>query len=185
MRRGLWPYKGAYCCKVGVFIFGPRPCTISYSQRDYLPLAAVPSMLIKSAILSAVLIFQWWPAPTTADAPAESRPLPQIKLLKPLPQIDAKPLEPLQQIIPPLTEAQRYIFEKESGGRLDAVNAGGCIGLGQDCNGWLVTGRNGSPACPDWRTNYYCQLQYWDWYANTVYGGWANAYAFRASHNYW
>jgi hypothetical protein len=142
-------------------------------------------MHIKTVVLIAVLVFQWFPAPSAADAPIDAVPVPEIKLIKPLPQIEAKPLEKLEPVIPPLTEAQQFIFAKESGGRLDAVNEGGCIGLGQDCNGWLVTGRNGSPACPDWRTNYYCQLLYWDWYANTVYGSWANARAFRASHNYW
>lgn len=118
----------------------------------------------------------------------------QITLLPTLPEptIELKPTLDLVYV-PPATYSdvlgqntyRDYIFNVESGYSLSSTNPIGCIGLGQDCNGWLITGRLDSPACPDWQTNLTCQLAYWDWYANTVYGGWAGSYAFRSTHNYW
>lgn len=78
-----------------------------------------------------------------------------------------------------------YIFTVESGCRTNSVNPGGCFGLGQDCNGWMVNGHPGAPQCPNWQTDWNCQYQYWTWYANAVYGSIYNAYLFRQSHNYW
>jgi len=58
----------------------------------------------------------------------------------------------------------------ESSNRLEAKNNGGCIGLGQDCNGTLVI------ACPDWETNRTCQEIYWESYMSRRYGTWVAAW---------
>jgi hypothetical protein len=75
--------------------------------------------------------------------------------------------------------AMDYIFSVESGGRLDAVNGIGCVGLGQDCNNALPT------ACLNWRIDKECQLRFWNNYAMVRYGSWSNALAFRKAHNWW
>jgi len=66
-----------------------------------------------------------------------------------------------------------FIISHESGWRPGAVNAGGCIGLGQNCPSggrlWLVE------ACPNWGNDPVCQLRRFSVYANR-YGGWAGAY---------
>lgn len=72
-----------------------------------------------------------------------------------------------------------WVFQHESGDRLDAVNSIGCYGLGQDCNNALAN------ACPDWRTNRDCQLSFWQGYMSRRYGTWANAYSFWTSHRWW
>jgi hypothetical protein len=74
-----------------------------------------------------------------------------------------------------------FIFQHESGGRLDAVNSIGCYGLGQDCNNVLES------QCPDWRTNLTCQVDFWDKYAIRRYGSWEAAYNFWEvqGHRWW
>lgn len=77
-----------------------------------------------------------------------------------------------------------YIFTKESGWRTDAVNGGGCIGLGQNCpdrNGerWL------EQACPDWQTNPVCQIRRFQDYAIGKYGSWQEAYETKISTGIW
>lgn len=86
----------------------------------------------------------------------------------------AEPLTPSQDISEESTEAEAkaFIYFKESSNRLNAVNAQGCIGLGQDCNGVL------HKECPDWQTNYQCQDAFWEKYMQKRYGSWAKAKAF-------
>lgn len=67
--------------------------------------------------------------------------------------------------------ARAFIFQKESGNRLNAVNSGGCYGLGQDCNGTLAS------ACPNWRTDRPCQEAFWESYMQRRYGSWEKARA--------
>jgi hypothetical protein len=65
---------------------------------------------------------------------------------------------------------KEFIFSHESSNRLDAVNPGGCYGLGQSCSNAL---RN---ACPNWSSDLNCQLAFWDSYALSRYGSWQGAY---------
>lgn len=73
----------------------------------------------------------------------------------------------------PSTEAsaKAFIYEHESGDTLTSVNASGCVGLGQDCNGQLAV------ACPDWQTDYACQDKYFTSYMLSRYGSWTAAKA--------
>jgi|GEM_PF-2310887 len=66
-------------------------------------------------------------------------------------------------------EAKAYIYRRESGNRLDAINPYGCIGLGQDCNSRLHI------QCPDWQTNRKCQDGFWEDYMKRRYGTWNKA----------
>ncbi len=78
-----------------------------------------------------------------------------------------------------------FIFFKESGGRLNAINSIGCIGLGQSC----AAKKGGIPplqtACPNWQTDMACQLAFWDNYAIRRYGSWDNAVAFWQVKHWW
>jgi uncharacterized protein YabE (DUF348 family) len=67
--------------------------------------------------------------------------------------------------------AADFIISKESGWRLNAQNAGGCLGLGQACPGSKLIA-----ACPAWQTDVVCQVQYFSGYVNGRYGGWSGAY---------
>lgn len=68
-------------------------------------------------------------------------------------------------------QAKAFIYLKESTNRLDAINAGGCKGLGQDCNGVL------EKDCPNWRTDHTCQDSFWERYMAKRYGTWTKAKA--------
>lgn len=68
-----------------------------------------------------------------------------------------------------------FIYMHESGCNLNAVNAGGCRGLGQACPGAKL------PCGAD----YACQNAWFTNYANQAYGGWAGAYAFWLAHSWW
>lgn len=69
-----------------------------------------------------------------------------------------------------------YIYQHESGCRLDAVNGGGCAGIGQACPGSkLPCSLSDAP----------CQLAYFESYALGRYGSWEAAYQFWLSHGWW
>lgn len=68
-----------------------------------------------------------------------------------------------------------FIYMHESGCNLNAVNAGGCRGIGQACPGSKL------PCGAD----YACQNAFFTKYANATYGGWSGAYAFWQSHGWW
>ena len=68
-------------------------------------------------------------------------------------------------------EAKAFIYLKESTNRLEAENQYGCKGLGQDCNGAL------EPECPNWRTDYTCQDNFWEKYMQRRYKTWSAAKA--------
>lgn len=72
-------------------------------------------------------------------------------------------------------EYAHFIYMKESGCNPGAMNAGGCYGLGQDCNG-IVMARCGA--------DYQCQNEYFTSYVNGRYGGWQGAYSFWVQ-NHW
>jgi hypothetical protein len=73
-----------------------------------------------------------------------------------------------------------YIFLHESTNNPCAINAGGCIGLGQSCPG----GSGLATACPNWRQDVACQIAHFTGYANR-YGGWAGSYAFWLANHWW
>lgn len=75
-----------------------------------------------------------------------------------------------------------YIYGMESGGRVSgncspiATNSGGCFGIGQDCNGTL---RNKCGA------DYACQNAFFNNYAISRYGSWAQAFNFHKANGWW
>lgn len=69
-----------------------------------------------------------------------------------------------------------YIYQHESGCRTEAVNGGGCAGIGQACPGSKM---------PCSLTDAPCQLGYFEAYALGRYGSWEAAYAFWQSHGWW
>jgi hypothetical protein len=71
---------------------------------------------------------------------------------------------------------KQFIYQHESGCRTDAVNEIGACGLGQA----LPCSKMGC-SLSDWA----CQDAFFTNYANSVYGGWAQAYTFWISHNWW
>lgn len=76
-------------------------------------------------------------------------------------------------------DAKSCIYDRESSGRLDAVNSSGCIGLGQSCGGGLAN------ACPNWQTDYNCQDAFWDNYAVSRYGSWEASWQFWLNNHWW
>jgi len=69
----------------------------------------------------------------------------------------------------PELEAKAFIYFKESSNNPTAQNAGGCYGLGQDCNG-IVKDKCGA--------SYECQDTFFTDYAFRRYGSWQAAKAF-------
>ncbi len=75
-----------------------------------------------------------------------------------------------------------YIIQHESNWRPGAINAGGCIGLGQRCPS---RGSNAlASACPNWETDAVCQLKHFSGYA-ARYGGWQGAYQAWTVQGWW
>lgn len=68
-----------------------------------------------------------------------------------------------------------YIYMRESGCNVNAVNPGGCRGIGQACPGSKL------PCGAD----YACQNAWFTNYANAVYGGWEGAYNFWIANHWW
>lgn len=69
-----------------------------------------------------------------------------------------------------------YIYTVESGCRTNAINPGGCIGLGQACPGSKL---------PCSLSDWVCQDNWFRNYAVAAYGSIYNAYIFRQGHNWW
>lgn len=76
----------------------------------------------------------------------------------------------------PSNEAKAFIYQHESGNNPTATNSIGCYGIGQDCNG-IVLSKCGA--------NYACQDEYFTGYAMRRYGSWEAAYAFWIANNWW
>lgn len=72
-------------------------------------------------------------------------------------------------------EYARFIYEHESGCNLNAINAGGCRGIGQACPGDKL------PCGAD----YACQNAFFTEYANQRYGGWQGAYNAWLAQGWW
>jgi len=86
-------------------------------------------------------------------------------------------------IDPSQFDAVDFIIRKESTWRPAAVNANGCIGLGQRCPS---RGTNAlAQACPNWQTDPVCQLGHFTAYANGRYGSWNEARAAWESQRWW
>lgn len=79
-------------------------------------------------------------------------------------------------------DSAAQILMRESGGRPDAINSGGCIGLGQACPGGIKAQLLAE--CPDWQNQPVCQVKVFDAYANRRYGSWAQALSFW-NRNHW
>jgi hypothetical protein len=69
-----------------------------------------------------------------------------------------------------------FIYQRESGCRTDAYNAGGCRGLGQACPGSKLP-------CSD--QDFACQHAWFESYALARYGSWEAAYHFWLGHHWW
>jgi uncharacterized protein YabE (DUF348 family) len=85
------------------------------------------------------------------------------------------------EINPSDYEYVNVVMTRESHWGPDDVNSSGCIGLGQSC---------GSPpglevVCPDWQNDAVCQLNFFNNYAQSRYGGWAGAAAHEDDDGYW
>lgn len=73
-----------------------------------------------------------------------------------------------------------YIIGRESGWRPNAMNAGGCAGLGQACPGSKLAN-----VCPEWQIDPVCQLKFFNGYATGRYGSWNEAYNFWIINHWW
>lgn len=71
---------------------------------------------------------------------------------------------------------KQYIYQHESGCNTAATNPSGCFGIGQDCNGVLLS------QCG---TDFACQDAYFTNYAVSRYGGWQQAYNVWVSQGWW
>jgi hypothetical protein len=69
----------------------------------------------------------------------------------------------------------QYIYQHESGCNLNAVNSGGCRGIGQACPGSKL------PCGAD----YACQNEFFTNYAISKYGSWQAAYNFWVNNHWW
>lgn len=111
------------------------------------------------------------------------KPLQAIDKLKPIPTVTLQAISSPAALQTPTmgtNAAMQYIFQHESGNRLDAVNSIGACGLGQSLSCSKL-----SNVCPDWQTDAACQIKYFTSYANARYGGWVNAQIFWSSNRYW
>jgi hypothetical protein len=133
------------------------------------------------------------PLPSPEPAPAYIHPIarlqPAAAISVPVPQeappvAEPAPVAPPEPVAAPVVGVtgcgdsmyKQFIYQHESGCRTDAVNPIGACGLGQA----LPCSKMGC-SLSDWA----CQDAFFDNYANSVYGGWANAYAFWQSHLWW
>lgn len=71
-----------------------------------------------------------------------------------------------------------YIYMHESGCSTTVTNAEGCIGIGQACPASKL-----ESACP--QLDYTCENAYFTAYANSVYGGWYQAYLAWLAQSWW
>lgn len=103
------------------------------------------------------------------------RPLPTP--ITPAPIVETTVITPPTPVIGECGDNQyaQYIYQKESGCNLNAVNAGGCRGIGQACPGSKL------PCGAD----YACQNAFFTAYANSTYGGWEGAYNAWLAQGWW
>jgi LysM repeat protein len=108
--------------------------------------------------------------PTPAPQPAPEAPATVAEVVVPEPAPAPAPApQPVAVSGCGDNDSANYIYRHESGCNTSAMNAGGCYGIGQDCNG-IVSARCGA--------DYACQNEYFTNYVNNRYGGWDGAYAF-------
>ena len=111
--------------------------------------------------------------------PAEALSAGHLVELSPVDYVDEKVSEIAPGTVTDANYYRDFIFQHESGWRLDAVNWIGCYGLGQDCNNVLET------QCPNWRVDLDCQLKFWEDYAIRRYGSWEASYYFWLENGWW
>lgn len=107
----------------------------------------------------------------------------QARMAQTVTQPVSRPVQPPVQVSVPaspdcygVNPLAADIYAHESGCRLDAINGGGCAGIGQACPGSKL---------PCSLTDAPCQLAYFENYALGRYGSWQAAYNFRNANNWW
>jgi hypothetical protein len=99
----------------------------------------------------------------------------------------AAAVQSIKQTIVPVASADagcgddsyaNYIYMHESGCRLGATNAEGCVGIGQACPAAKLTS-----ICP--LLDYACQNSFFTSYAVARYGSWQGAYNFWLANHWW
>lgn len=147
--------------------------------------AVAPNMNI-NILVTAVIVLVPWFQPQSTKFQEPGTPMPKQSITQPVSQPDLKiatTMEKVPTAPPPVasgatgseSEAKAFIYQKESGNNPNAVNAGGCRGLGQACPGSKL------PCGAD----YACQDAYFTKYAIDRYGSWTAAKAFWLENHWW
>ena len=128
------------------------------------------------------------PTTTTTEAPTTTTTVPPTTTTAPPPPpapVSGAPAEWMAAAGIPQENYDEvdFIMTKESEWFPGAVNDGGCIGLGQACPGGIRSTLEAS--CPDWANQPVCQLQVFQDYAYSRYGGWDNAAADWRQKGWW
>ena len=92
-------------------------------------------------------------------------------------EIPTPPSKPVETTVQGCGDNQwaNFIYMHESGCNTSSINSIGCRGIGQACPGSKL------PCGAD----YACQNTWFSNYANSVYGGWQQAYNFWLGHSWW
>lgn len=128
-----------------------------------------PQLMAKVVIPSTMATVVTTPIAITASYSAPAAPTPSYA-----------PPEQASVTVLGTSAAMQFIFQHESGGRLDAVNEIGACGLGQS----LPCSKLAN-VCPNWRTDAACQIQFFTSYAVGRYGSWENAQTAWLSKHWW
>lgn len=140
-------------------------------------------LILYSTILVALFIMQT-PSLKTSKLSGHIPTVPQFTISKPvLVSAEAPPVSIQTPQASPEgvldSSPKLYIYNKESGNKPTARNAGGCLGLGQACPGSKLLA-----VCPD-LNNYACQDAFFTRYMQNRYGTWENAKAFWLKNHWW
>lgn len=76
--------------------------------------------------------------------------------------------------------AADFIISRESGWRVNVLNARGCAGLGQACPGSKLAN-----ACSSWQSDAVCQMRFFNTYAVNRYGSWPRAMEIWQQQRWW
>jgi len=107
--------------------------------------------------------------------------LPALASAPTVPEAIAPPyVAPKPTTVQGTSSAMQFIFQHESGNRLDAVNEIGACGIAQSLPCSKL-----SNVCPNWRTDGECQIRFFTNYAIGRYGSWEAAQSWWLSHSWW